>query len=74
MNQNDVDLDWSALVAESIVDELIIGKVMKASDRQFAEQIIAQDIHIKLVSGLRPDTSNRRYQPGGAGFKPESLG
>ena len=70
MNQNDIDLDWSNLVAGFIVEELIAGKVVKEADRQFAEKIAAQQIHVFLVSGVRPEVNNRRYQPGGAGFKP----
>jgi hypothetical protein len=72
VNQNDIDLDWSAVVAGLIVEELIAGKVMGEHDRQFAEKITSQQIHVMLVSGMRPDANNRRYQPGGVGFKPES--
>ena len=70
MNQNDIDLDWSDLVAGLIVDELIAGKVVKEFDRQFAEKITAQQVHVSLISGNRPDADSRRYRPGGVGFKP----
>ena len=69
MNQNEIDLEWSALIAGFAVEELIAGKVVKESDRQFAERIVAQQIHISLLSGSRPDPGNVRYKPGGAGFK-----
>jgi hypothetical protein len=70
MNQNDIDLDWNDLIAGFITDELIAGNVVKESDRQFAEKITAQQIHIALISGNRPDADSRRYRRGGVGFKP----
>jgi len=69
MEQNEIDLEWSALVAGFAVDELLAGNVVKEADRQFAENIVAQQIHIFLISGSRSDAGNARYQPGGAGFK-----
>ena len=61
MTLNEIDLDWSALVAEDIVDELLAGKVIAADDLMRARAIAAQMIHMHLISGDRPDATNRRY-------------
>jgi hypothetical protein len=51
------DLEWSKLAAESAVDELLIAKLIPAEQADWAREIIAQDIHIQLVSGRRPKES-----------------
>ena len=52
------DLKWSEIVAASAVDELLVAKLIASDQAQWAREIIAQDIHVKLVSGLRPPNSN----------------
>ncbi len=61
MTLNEIDLDWSDLVAEDIADELVAGKVVAETDFAKAKAIAAQMIHIHLISGDRPEATNRRY-------------
>ena len=48
------DLEWSRVVAQSVVDELLIANLIPQNQMNWAIEIVTQDIHIKLVSGLRP--------------------
>jgi hypothetical protein len=48
---------------------LLIGKVITKDQVQRATEIIAQVIHIHLVSNDRPDFTNRRYAQKGASLK-----
>jgi hypothetical protein len=52
--QNKADIRWSEFVAASIVDGLLVAKLIHEGQAEWARQIVAQDIHIKLVSGMRP--------------------
>ena len=61
MTQDEIDLAWSDLVAAIAADELVAGKVITRDQEKFAADIIAQMIHICLVSGDRPEATNRRY-------------
>lgn len=51
------DLEWSRHAAASAVDELLIAKLLPIDKADWAREIVAQDIHIQLVSGLRPKDS-----------------
>jgi len=48
------DLEWSDLVAGFAAEELIAGQLITREQADFAQRIIAQQIHIFLVSGSRP--------------------
>jgi hypothetical protein len=52
--RNAADIRWSEQISASIVDELLVAKLITEDQAEWARQIIAQDIHIKLVSGFRP--------------------
>jgi hypothetical protein len=52
--RNAADIRWSERVSASIVDELLVAKLITEDQAEWARQIIAQDIHIKFVSGFRP--------------------
>jgi hypothetical protein len=56
--RNAEDLRWSDMVAASVVDELLVAKLIREDQAEWAREIVAQDIHIKLVSGSRPPNSN----------------
>ena len=56
--RNAEDLRWSDMAAASIVDELLVAKLITEDQAEWAREIVAQDIHIKLVSGLRPPNSS----------------
>ena len=58
VSRNELDLLWSENVGASIVDELLVAKLIREDQAEWARQIVAQDIHIKLVSGYRPPISN----------------
>jgi hypothetical protein len=61
MNRNErdeADDCWSNRVADSIVDELLVAKLITGDQAAWAQKIIAQDIFIKLVSGFRPPDSD----------------
>ena len=61
MTQNErdeADLRWSERVGASIVDELLVAKLNSDDQTEWARQIVAQDIHIKLISGFRPPNSD----------------
>jgi hypothetical protein len=62
MTQNEIDLDWSRIVAEDLADELVAGKVLAKTDFDRAVAIAAQMIHVHLVSGDRPDATSNRYK------------
>ena len=56
--RNAADIRWSEKVGASIVDELLVAKLIREDQAEWAREIVAQDIHIKLVSGIRPPNSN----------------
>ena len=56
--RNAADINWSKEVGASIVDELLVAKLIREDQAEWAREIVAQDIHIKLVSGFRPPNSN----------------
>ena len=56
--RNAEDIRWSEQVAASIVDQLLVAKLIREDQAAWARQIVAQDIHIQLVSGFRPPNSN----------------
>jgi hypothetical protein len=56
--RNAADIRWSEEVGASIVDELLVAKLITEDQAEWARQIVSQDIHIKLVSGFRPPNSN----------------
>jgi hypothetical protein len=56
--RNEADLRWCDHVSASVVDELLIAKLITADQATWVREIVAQDIHIQLVSGLRPPNSN----------------
>ena len=45
---------WCNFVAESVVDELLVAKLIPADQADWAQRIVSQDIFIKLISGVRP--------------------
>ena len=55
MDQDQRDLEWSGKIANSVVEELIRGNVLDEKNWKRAEAIAAQQIHIHLVSGDRPE-------------------
>jgi hypothetical protein len=55
---NAEDIRWSEQIAASIVDELLVAKLIREDQAEWAREIVAQDIHIQLVSGFRPPNSN----------------
>lgn len=48
------DEKWSDLAAGQVVDELLVGKVIKSEQVDFARRIVAQQLFILLISGERP--------------------
>jgi hypothetical protein len=56
--RNAADIRWSEEVGASIVDELLIAKLITEDQAEWTRQIVSQDIHIQLVSGFRPPNSN----------------
>lgn len=55
--RNAEDFRWSEQIAASIVDELLVAKLIAEDQAEWARQIVGQDIHIQLVSGFRPPNS-----------------
>lgn len=51
---NEAWIAWSNRAAEACVDELLAGKLFKAAQADFARKIVAQQLHILLISGLLP--------------------
>ncbi|MBB4369488.1 hypothetical protein GGD63_002278 [Bradyrhizobium sp. cir1] len=56
--RNAEDIRWSEQIAASIVDELLVAKLIAEDQAEWARQIVAHDIHIQLISGFRPPNSN----------------
>ena len=48
------DLAWSDFAAACSVDELLVAEILSPADADFARRIVAQQLHILLVSGKRP--------------------
>jgi hypothetical protein len=48
------DEQWSELAASLAVDELIAGKLITSDQADFARRIVAQQLHILLISNCRP--------------------
>jgi hypothetical protein len=51
------DLEWSKHAAASAVDELLVAQLISEEKADWAREIVAQDIHIQLASGIRPKES-----------------
>jgi len=51
------DLEWSKHAAASAVDELLVAKLISEEKADWAREIVAQDIHVQLLSGIRPKES-----------------
>ncbi|HZF35878.1 MAG TPA: hypothetical protein VE914_18935 [Candidatus Angelobacter sp.] len=67
MNQAERDLVWSKDIANSVIEELVRGNVLREADWARAEAIAAQQIYIHLISGDRPEG----YAPPTAGIEPK---
>jgi hypothetical protein len=52
--RNAADIRWSEQISASIVDELLVAKLITEDQAEWVRRIIAQDIHINLISGFRP--------------------
>ena len=61
MDQNDIYVDWCKRLATEIAEELIVGKVIDASQVDFVTRIAEQELYVHLVSGDRPDPTGRFY-------------
>jgi hypothetical protein len=48
------DLEWCEMAATSVVEELLVAELISEIHAGWARDIVAQDIHIKLLMGLRP--------------------
>ena len=55
--RNKADLRWSERAAASVVDELLVAKLITGEQVDWAREIVGQDLHIQLVSGIRPPNS-----------------
>jgi hypothetical protein len=51
---NDAWLSWSDKAAALSVDELLVAKLIHADQADFARRIVAQQLHILLISGVLP--------------------
>jgi hypothetical protein len=51
---NDAWLAWSDKAAALCVDELLVAKLIHADEADFARRVVAQQLHILLVSGVLP--------------------
>jgi len=63
MNQEEIDLAWSAEIANSVIEELVREALLKKVDWKQAEAIALEQIHINLASGRRPDAKFRPLPP-----------
>ena len=52
------DLEWSEHAAASAVDELLVAKLIPEEKASWVREIVAQDIHIQSVSGIRPKAAD----------------
>ena len=52
------DLLWCEKIGTLVADELAIANLLTADQLDWAAEIVAQQIHVCLVSGLRPPNSN----------------
>jgi hypothetical protein len=59
---NEIDLRWCDIVAASIVDELLVAKLLAGDQAEWACKIAAQDIHIKLLMGMRPANAPTKFR------------
>ncbi len=48
------DETWSEVAAASAAEELVAGKLIRVDQADFAQRIIAQQLHILLISNYRP--------------------
>ena len=51
---NDAWLAWSDKAASASVDELLVGKVIRPDQADFARRIIAQQLHLLLIMNVIP--------------------
>lgn len=61
MNQREIDAHWSRAIAASVIDELVVAKVVARRDVERAAAIAAHQILVHLTSEDRPDAHNARY-------------
>jgi hypothetical protein len=48
------DLEWSRLVANAVVNELLAANVIAVDQADSTTEIVSQQIHLNLMSGIRP--------------------
>jgi hypothetical protein len=63
MTQEEIDLDWSGIVAEKIADELFAAKVVSKADFRRAVAIASHIVHARFVLEDSPDPRGARYRP-----------
>lgn len=59
---NEIDLRWCDFVAASIVDELLVARLFAEDQAEWARKIVAQDVHIKLLMGIRPANASTKFK------------
>jgi len=57
-----MDLAWSRAVAELAADALVTAGFVPKGDIERATEIIAEEVHVRLAIGDRPDRTNWRYR------------
>jgi hypothetical protein len=53
--RNDAHLRWSDEAADYAVEELIAGGLITRQQADFAQRIIAQQLHVLLIGGYPPE-------------------
>jgi hypothetical protein len=48
------DLEWSRRVANAVVNELLAANVIAVDQADSTTEIVSQQIHLNLMSGIRP--------------------
>ena len=62
MTDEEMDLAWSRAVAELAADALVTAGFVPKGDIERATEIIAEEVHVRLAIGDRPDRTNWRYR------------
>jgi hypothetical protein len=63
MTDDEIDVAWSSSVAELAADALVDAGLLTKVDFDKAQNIIMEELRVRLALGDRPDRKNSRCKP-----------
>jgi hypothetical protein len=61
LTDGEIDVAWRKFVAGIATDALVTAKILEKKDIDRAQEIIAEEVNVRLVMGVRPERANWRF-------------